>query len=65
MNVYLYVLCYGALIATYGFFAYVGKVPMDGFINILTAAIAALGAAHIAAPPQPPALPPATTKDAP
>jgi hypothetical protein len=41
-------IAYAFLITVYGAFAWAGKVPVDGFIAILTGAIAALGATHAA-----------------
>jgi hypothetical protein len=46
MNTYLKVGCYAGLMAAWGVFAFVGKTPVDGFINAIGAALAALGAIH-------------------
>lgn len=37
---------YGFVIAVYGLFAWFGKAPVDGFIAVLTGAIAMLGGVH-------------------
>jgi hypothetical protein len=42
-------IAYGFLITVYGAFAWAGKAPVEGFIAILTGAIAALGATHASA----------------
>ncbi|WP_331693466.1 hypothetical protein [Pandoraea sputorum] len=49
MNTRTKVLCYAALLAAWGFFAYAGKTPVDGFITAIGAALATLGAVHVAA----------------
>lgn len=49
MNTRTKVLCYAALLGSWGFFAYAGKTPVDGFITAIGAALATLGAVHVAA----------------
>lgn len=47
MNIYLRVACYAILLAVWGSFVWTGKAPVDAFIGVITAALAALGAVHI------------------
>lgn len=53
MNIYLKFGAYGALLATWGLFAFFGKTPVDGFISAVTAALAALAAIHAVASSKP------------
>lgn len=46
MSTKLKVICYGALLGVWGFFAYNGKTEVSGFIEAIGAALAALGAIH-------------------
>lgn len=62
MNIYLKVVCYAALMAVWGLFAFFGKTDVGGFIGAVTAALAALGAIHAADKPK--ASPQAPPKDA-
>lgn len=65
MSITLKVLCYAALMAVWGLFAFFGKTEVGGFIGAITAALAALGAIH-AGVSSPASTPPAApAKDAP
>lgn len=49
----------GAVLATWGAFAFFGKTPVDGFIGALSATLTGLGVWHAATSnKQPPAQPP-------
>jgi len=49
MNTRMKVVCYGALLALWGLFAWMGKTPVEGFIAAISAALTALGVVHVAA----------------
>lgn len=48
-NLALQYIAYAFLVSVYGVFAWAGKAPVEGFIAILTGALAALGSAHVSA----------------
>lgn len=47
-SLFLRYIAYGTIIAIYGVFAWYGKAPVEGFIAVLTGAIALLGGQHAA-----------------
>lgn len=48
-NLALQYLAYAFLVSVYGVFCWAGKAPVEGFIAVLTGALAALGSAHVSA----------------
>jgi hypothetical protein len=48
-NLALQFVGYAFLISVYAVFAWTGRVPVEGFIVILTGALATLGSAHVSA----------------
>lgn len=49
MNALMKVVCYAGLLLMWGFFAFTGKTPVEGFIAAISAALAALAATHVSA----------------
>ncbi|WP_150587242.1 hypothetical protein [Pandoraea communis] len=49
VNALTKVVCYAGLLLMWGFFAFTGKTPVEGFITAISAALAALAATHVAA----------------
>lgn len=48
-NLFLQFVGYAFLISIYAVFAWSGRAPVEGFIVILTGALASLGSAHMSA----------------
>jgi len=46
-NLFLQFIGYAFLVSIYAVFAWSGKAPVEGFIVILTGALATLGSAHV------------------